>query len=112
MFVHELLIYPVKSCAGIKVDEALVTKYGLALPSNPEIADRYTLSLFFFQRLRFEFRRWMIVKDGRQRTQHVSPRMALIQPSVVKDGICLRAPNMPDLHLSVNPLPKEVLECS
>jgi uncharacterized protein YcbX len=40
MSVQELLIYPVKSCGGIKVEEALVTKYGLALPSNPEIFDR------------------------------------------------------------------------
>jgi uncharacterized protein YcbX len=40
MRVQELIIYPVKSCAGIKVQEALATKYGLALPSNPRIFDR------------------------------------------------------------------------
>jgi uncharacterized protein YcbX len=40
MHVQELIIYPVKSCAGIKVQEALATKYGLALPSNPRIFDR------------------------------------------------------------------------
>lgn len=45
MHVQELLIYPVKSCAGVKVQEALVTKYGLALPSDPRIFDR---SSFFF----------------------------------------------------------------
>ncbi|CAF4201648.1 unnamed protein product, partial [Adineta steineri] len=37
MHVHELIIYPIKSCAGIKVKEALMTKYGLAVPSNPRI---------------------------------------------------------------------------
>ncbi|CAF0884519.1 unnamed protein product [Rotaria sordida] len=96
MHVQELIIYPVKSCAGVKVQEALVTKYGLALPSNPQIFDR----------------RWMIVKNGRHQTQRVLPRMALIRPSVVKDGLCLQAPNMPDLHIPVNPLPKELMQCS
>ncbi len=41
MYVQELLIYPIKSCAGVKVQEALVTKYGLALPSNHRILDRF-----------------------------------------------------------------------
>jgi uncharacterized protein YcbX len=40
MSVEELLIYPIKSCGGVKVEEALITKYGLALPSNPKIVDR------------------------------------------------------------------------
>jgi uncharacterized protein YcbX len=40
MNVEELRIYPIKSCAGVKVQEALVTKYGLAFPSNPQIYDR------------------------------------------------------------------------
>ena len=96
MRVQELIIYPVKSCAGIKVQEALVTKYGLALASDPRIFDR----------------RWMIVKDGRHLTQRVKPRMALIQTSLDKDGLCLRAPNMPDLHISINSLPKESIQCS
>jgi hypothetical protein len=53
----------------------------------------------------------MIVKNGHHQSQRVLPRMALIQPSLVKDGLCLRAPNMPDLHISVNPLPKEQIQC-
>ena len=40
MFIEELRIYPIKSCAGVPVPEALVTKYGLALPSDPRIYDR------------------------------------------------------------------------
>ncbi|CAF4022717.1 unnamed protein product [Adineta steineri] len=95
MSVEQLFIYPIKSCGGIKVEEALVTKYGLALPLNPDIVDR----------------RWMIIKDERFQSQRVRPRMALIQPSFVKDGLCLRAPNMPELYVPVNPLPDEVVHC-
>ncbi len=40
MSVKELFIYPIKSCGGVKVEEALITKYGLAVPLNPEIVDR------------------------------------------------------------------------
>jgi len=40
MNVLELRIYPIKSCAGVRVQEALVTRYGLALPSDPRIYDR------------------------------------------------------------------------
>ncbi|CAF1329719.1 unnamed protein product [Rotaria sordida] len=53
----------------------------------------------------------MVTKDGRFQSQRVLPRMALIRPSVVKDGLCLRAPNMPELNVSVNPLPDEVVHC-
>ncbi|CAF3461174.1 unnamed protein product [Rotaria socialis] len=95
MQVQELLIYPIKSCGGVRVQEALVTRYGLALPSDPRIYDR----------------RWMIVKDGRHLSQRVLPSMALIQPSFVENGLLLRAPNMPDLLISVSPLPKEIMYC-
>ena len=40
MNIEELCIYPIKSCAGVKVQEALVTRYGLALPQDPRIYDR------------------------------------------------------------------------
>jgi hypothetical protein len=40
MNVQELRIYPIKSCAGVQVQEALITRYGLALPSDPRIYDR------------------------------------------------------------------------
>ena len=43
MYVRELLIYPVKSCASVKLQEAIVTKYGLAPPSSPRIFDRFVL---------------------------------------------------------------------
>ncbi|CAF1440802.1 unnamed protein product [Rotaria sordida] len=95
MNVKELRIYPIKSCGGVKVQEALITRYGLALPSDSRIYDR----------------RWMIVKNGRHLSQRVLPRMALIQPSFVKDGLLLQAPNMPDLFIPINPLPKEIMDC-
>ena len=38
--VDELVIYPIKSCAGSKIDEAQTTRYGLSLPSNPLLSDR------------------------------------------------------------------------
>lgn len=53
----------------------------------------------------------MIIKDGRQLSQRVLPRMALIQPSFVANGLSLRAPNMADLFVSVNPLPTEEMSC-
>ena len=36
----EIYIYPVKSLAGVKLDKALVTKYGLAHPDNHQFLDR------------------------------------------------------------------------
>lgn len=56
-------------------------------------------------------RRWMLVKDGRHQSQRVLPRMALIQPSFIDDGIRLQAPGMPDLDIPINPLPTEVIQC-
>lgn len=53
----------------------------------------------------------MVVKHGRHQSQRVFPRMALIQPSIVKDGLRLQAPNMPDLYIPVNPLPNEQIQC-
>lgn len=38
--VREIIIYPIKSCAGIQVNEAQTTRYGLALASNPLLSDR------------------------------------------------------------------------
>ena len=38
--LSEIYIYPVKSLPGIKLEKALVTKYGVAHPENPQIVDR------------------------------------------------------------------------
>ena len=37
----DIYIYPIKSLAGIKLNEAVVTKYGIAHPNNHQIIDRY-----------------------------------------------------------------------
>ncbi len=57
------------------------------------------------------YRRWMVVRDGRHLSQRVFPRMALIQPSFVKNGLLLQAPNMPELFVPLNPLPKQIMHC-
>ena len=59
----------------------------------------------------FQTRRWMIVRNGQHLSQRVFPRMALIRPTVVQNGLSLRAPNMPDLFIPVNPLPTETMSC-
>ncbi|CAF1289849.1 unnamed protein product, partial [Didymodactylos carnosus] len=92
--VKELIIYPIKSCSGIRVDEAITTEYGLALPSNVLLSDR----------------RWMIIKNGKHQTQTQISKMATIQPEFVPDGLLLKAPNMPNLAISVNPPPTEIIE--
>ena len=53
----------------------------------------------------------MIVRNGRHLSQRVFPRMALIQPTFVPNGLSLRAPQMPDIFVPVDPLPKEVMHC-
>jgi uncharacterized protein YcbX len=65
-----LYIYPIKSCAGIALDEALLTETGFDLD-----------------------RAWMVVDaDGMFVTQRELPRMALIQPTLRSDDLVLRAP--------------------
>ncbi|CAF1207146.1 unnamed protein product [Didymodactylos carnosus] len=92
--VAELLIYPVKSCAAIKVNEAKTTKYGLSLTTNSLLSDR----------------RWMVVKNRKQQTLRQISKMALIQPSFTGEGLILNAPGMPRLQLSLKSLPDEIIE--
>ncbi|CAF2777863.1 unnamed protein product [Rotaria sp. Silwood2] len=92
--VQELLIYPIRSCSAIKVNEALTTRYGLSLPSNPLLSDR----------------RWMVIEGARQRDQLHMPRMALIQPTFTSSGLQVDAPGMTSLMIPYNPLPKDIIE--
>jgi len=75
-----LHVYPIKSCAGIALDEALIVETG------------------------FEFdRAWMVVgPDGRQVTQRELPRMALIRPTLRQSDMVLRAPGMLALHVALD----------
>lgn len=80
--IARLFVYPVKSCAGIEVSEALLTETGLDLD-----------------------RAWMVVdEDGEFVTQREVPRLALVQPQFKRGGteLVLRAPGMLALHLLVD----------
>jgi uncharacterized protein YcbX len=77
----ELNIYPVKSCAGIGLDEATVTAAGLAFR---QVHDR----------------EWMAVDlQGGFLSQRSHPRMALVAPQIGSDVLVLRSPGMPPLEL-------------
>ncbi|CAF3289562.1 unnamed protein product [Rotaria socialis] len=94
IIVQELLIYPIKSCGAIKVNEAQTTRYGLSLPSSPLLSDR----------------RWMVIEGVRQQNQRHFPRMALIQPQFTSTGLQLTAPGMSPLTIPFSPLPKDIIE--
>lgn len=77
--IDQLWVYPVKSCAGISVQQAVLTDTGLDLD-----------------------RAWMVVDaQGHMLTQRRVPRMALIQPELRHAELVLRAPGMLALHLSI-----------
>ena len=76
--VHSLHIYPIKSCAGITLDQSLLVETGLDLD-----------------------RAWMVVDEQHEFvTQRQWPRMALVQPTLKHDDVVLRAPGMLALHLA------------
>jgi len=79
--LSELILYPVKSCAGISVREATLTSAGLSVDA---VYDR----------------EWMVVgEDGQFLTQREYPRMALISPRIKSDTLELRAPGMLRLEI-------------
>jgi uncharacterized protein len=78
--IERLFVYPVKSCAGIELQEALLTEAGLDLD-----------------------RAWMVVDaTGTFLTQRSLPRMALIRPQLKSDEMVLRAPGMLALHVAID----------
>lgn len=78
--IARLLIYPIKSCAGIDLRQALLTPTGLDLD-----------------------RAWMVVdEEGEFVTQRELPRMALIRPTLRSSDLALRAPGMLALHLQLD----------
>ena len=77
--IARLFVYPVKSCAGVEVREAVLTETGFDLD-----------------------RAWMVVdRDNNFVTQRELPRMALIRPQIRLNEVVLRAPGMLALHLSI-----------
>ncbi len=84
--VQALFVHPIKSCAGVSLDESLLIETGLEFD-----------------------RAWMVVDpEGRFVTQRELPRMALIQPSLKTYDLILRAPGMLALHLSLDTVEQPV----
>jgi uncharacterized protein len=76
--IAALIVYPVKSCRGIAVDQAAVTVRGLQRD-----------------------REWLIVdSDGRFITQREVPQLALIVPSVTDAALRLDAPGMSSMEVA------------
>ena len=78
--ISRLFVYPIKSCAGVQVNEAILTETGLEFD-----------------------RAWMLVDaSGHFLTQRELPRMALVQPQLKYYEMVLRAPGMLALHIKLN----------
>ena len=84
--IAALVVYPVKSCAGVPLDDAVLTEAGLDLD-----------------------RAWMVVDaTGTFVSQRELPRMALIRPQIKTFEIILRAPGMLALHLAIDAVEQPV----
>ena len=84
--ISRLFVYPVKSCAGVELNEMLLTETGLEFD-----------------------RAWMVVDaNGEFVTQRQIPRMALIKPQMKHLEVVLRAPGMLALHLAFDRVEKPV----
>ena len=78
--ISRLFVYPIKSCAGVEVQEAILLDTGLEFD-----------------------RAWMVVDgQGRFLTQRELPRMALIRPQLKHYEMVLRAPGMLALHIKLD----------
>ena len=77
--IARLFIYPIKSCGGVEVTQAVLTEAGLDLD-----------------------RAWMVVDErGEFVSQRELPRMALVRPQLKHYEVVLRAPGMLALHLNI-----------
>src|SRR4051812_28956654 len=84
--IAALHVYPVKSCAGVALREAVLTETGLDLD-----------------------RAWMVVDaKGEYVTQRELPRLALVQPTLKVHEVILRAPGMLALHLAIDTVEEAV----
>ena len=82
-FLSDITLYPIKSCAGISLREAILTRSGLM---SEHVYDR----------------EWMVVDEhGRFLTQREYPRMALIVPRIKATTLELRAPGMLRLEIEL-----------
>lgn len=77
--VSGLFVYPVKSCAGLSVDRAVVGPTGFDLD-----------------------RQWMVVgNDGRFLSQREHPKLALVRTSATGDSLRLAAPDSGKLEVAL-----------
>ena len=84
--IDRLLVYPVKSCAGVELREAVLTETGLDLD-----------------------RSWMVVDAGGDFvSQREAPRLALVRPTMKMHEVILRAPGMLALHLGIETVEQAV----
>ena len=84
--ISTLTLYPIKSCAGISLQTAIVSTSGL---SHNNVHDR----------------EWMLVdSDGLFVTQRSHPLMALIVPHLQAGALIVQAPGMAPLEISTAPL--------
>lgn len=75
-----LNVHPIKSCAGVPLDESLLVETGLEFD-----------------------RAWMVVDAaGRFVTQRELPRMALVKPQLRFHDLVVRAPGMLAMHLALD----------
>ena len=75
--ITQLFIYPVKSCAGIEINQSTMTPTGLQMD-----------------------REWMIVdQDGMFLTQRQIPHMVWITPSLSEHALTLNAPEQPAISI-------------
>ena len=78
--IARLFVYPVKSCAGVELKEAVLTETGLDLD-----------------------RAWMVVDaDGVFVSQREQARLALVKPQLKMEELILRAPGMLALHVRID----------
>jgi uncharacterized protein YcbX len=78
--ISGLYVYPVKSCGGVAVEEAILIETGLEFD-----------------------RAWMVVDEaGKFLTQRELPRMALVRPQLKHYEMVLRAPGMLALHIKLD----------
>ena len=83
--ISGLYVHPVKSCARIDADRALVTETGLEWD-----------------------RQWMVVDEqGTFVSQRDEPRLALVKPTLRASDLVLRAPGMLALHLALDAIEGE-----
>jgi uncharacterized protein YcbX len=76
-----ITLYPIKSCAGLSLEEATLTPLGLM---TAQIYDR----------------EWMVVdENGLAMTQREHPRMALIRPTIKGSTLEVQAPGMLRLEI-------------